>query len=277
MTSAQTALIGLLGWPVAHSRSPALHSAACADTGIDASYLALPVAPTALGDAVRGLAAVGARGFNITLPHKQAVMAHLDVVEPAAKRIGAVNTVVRQDGGWRGMNTDAPGLVRSLEEAGVALAGRNVVVLGAGGAARAAVVGCFEAGVDRLTVSARRPDAAGDLLRSTGVDGTATGLGDALEAAFSDADLVVQATSATLHPEHAQPFADALPLGALPAHAAVVDLVYSPRRTTVLCAAEARGLTTVDGLGMLVWQAALAFGRWFDVPPPVEAMRRAAE
>lgn len=276
MTSARTALVGLLGHPVAHSRSPALHSAASAAVGVDASYLAMPVAPDDLGDAVRGLAALGARGFNVTLPHKRAIMDHLDVVDASAARIGAVNTVVRREGAWHGTNTDAPGLVRSLEEAGVALPGLHTVVLGAGGAARAAAVGCHDAGIDRLTVSARRPDAASELLHSTGLEGTVSSLGDDLRGAFETADLVVQATSATLDPVSARAFADGLPLDALRPSAVVVDLVYAPRQTTVLQAAADRGLTTVDGLGMLIWQAALAFGMWFDVAPPVDAMRRAA-
>ena len=144
MSTAATRLLALLGHPVAHSRSPAIHAAALAALGVDARYLAFDVRPEALGAAVEGLRALGALGANVTVPHKRAVMAHLDRVEPAAAAIGAVNTIAREGDALVGSNTDAPGLVRSLEDAGVALAGRRVWVVGAGGAARAAVAGLAE-------------------------------------------------------------------------------------------------------------------------------------
>jgi shikimate dehydrogenase len=281
MTTAATRLLGVLGWPVAHSRSPAIHSAAIEALGVDAAYLAFPVRPEALPDAMAGLKALGALGMNLTLPHKVRVMPLLDAVDPAARAIGAVNTVIRDGDGWRGTNTDAPGLARSLEDAGVPLEGARVLVVGAGGAARAAVAGLAEAGAAELVVAARRPARAEAVARELkpaapraalrGID-----LADARRVA-PQTDLVVQATSATLSDDaDAARFAASLPLDALPAHAAVVDLVYAPLETTVLRAAADRGLKTVDGLGMLVWQAALALERWLGVSPPVDVMRRAA-
>jgi shikimate dehydrogenase len=272
-------LLGIFGWPVAHSKSPAMHGAAIAALGLDAVYLPFAVRPEALPDAVRGLRGLGVRGVNVTLPHKAAVIPLLDAVDPDAEAIGAVNTVVNDDGVLRGYNTDAPGLVRSIEEAGVAIAGRRVTVLGAGGAARAAVVGLQRAGAAEITLLARRPEAAQFLAEELRGDGAVPLLGDgldALEARFAHTDLLVQSTSATLGggPD-AEAFAAKLPFGALPKHAAVVDLVYQPLRTSVLRAAEAEGLATVDGLGMLLHQGALAFRLFTGHEPPLEVMAEA--
>jgi shikimate dehydrogenase len=272
-------LLGIFGWPVAHSKSPAMHGAAIAALGLDAVYLPFAVRPESLEDAVRGVRALGVRGVNVTLPHKEAVIPLLDEVDADARAIGAVNTIVNDDGFLRGYNTDAPGLVRSVEEAGVTIGGRRVVVLGAGGAARAAVVGLCRAGAGELTLLARRPEAARALaneLRGVVSGPLHAGGLDALEAAFAEADLLVQSSSATLNggPD-AEAFAASLPFAALPDRAAVVDLVYQPRRTSVLRAAAARGLATVDGLGMLLHQGALAFRLWTGREPPIEVMAEA--
>lgn len=280
MSSAKTALLGVLGWPIAHSRSPAIHTAAFEALGIDAAYLPFAVPPPALADAILGLRALGALGANVTLPHKERVMAHLDAVEPDARAIGAVNTIVREGERLIGANTDGAGLARSLEEAGVGLGGARVLIVGAGGAARASVAGLGAAGASTITLAARRFPRAERVVADLApvcADCTLTAIDLADTAAMraaADCDLFVQATSATLDPSAGVAFAASLPLGALPSSAAVVDLVYGP--TAVQCAAEARGLRTVDGLGMLVWQAALAFERWFGVEAPIDVMRRAA-
>jgi len=272
-------VLGILGWPVAHSRSPAMQNAALAALGIAGSYVPFEVKPESLGDAVRGLRALGVDGVNVTLPHKLEVMAFLDEVDPDARAIGAVNTIAREGDRLLGFNTDAPGLVRSLEASGVALRGARVVVLGAGGAARAAAVGIARAGAARIFVAARRPEQAETLITELGsVLGCPSSAGgmDALATELAGCDLLVQSTSATLHGNPAaQPFADGLPLDALPPGAVVSDLVYQPLRTTVLAAAEARGLRTVDGLGMLLHQGALSFERWTGRQAPVEVMRAA--
>lgn len=276
MTTARTRLLALLGHPVAHSRSPAIHTAALEAMGVDARYLAFAVAPDALGHAVDGLRAMGALGANVTVPHKRTVMAHLDAIEPAARAIGAVNTLVREGERWVGANTDAPGLVRSLEEAGVTLDGARVWVVGAGGAARAAVAGLAEAGAGSIRVQARRAAQAAEL-----VEDLAPLAGERLShgplTGAPPADLLVQATSATLE-SAADPegFAAALPLQALAPGATVVDLVYAPLETAALRRARQLGLRTVDGLGMLVWQAALALARWTGAEPPIDVMRAAA-
>ena len=272
----------ILGFPVAHSLSPAMHNSALEALGIDARYVAFEVAPERLPDAVRGLRALGVRGANITVPHKIAILPLLDAVDAIAQHVGAVNTLLRDGDRLIGTNTDAEGLARALREAGVQLAGARVTVLGAGGAARASVVGLAQSGVRRIHVAARqleraraladdlRPKLPGTELRAGGLEA------EELTLAFAETDLLVQATSATLsdRPE-AEAFVSGLPVAALPSTAVVTDLVYKPLQTSLLRAAAVRGLTTVDGLGMLLHQGALAFERWTGQGAPLGPMRAA--
>lgn len=272
-------ILGIIGHPVAHSKSPAMHSAAAAALGLEAVYLRFDVAPERVGDAVRGIRALSIDGVNVTVPHKEAVMPFLDAIDEDARRIGAVNTIRRDGDRLVGFNTDAPGLVRSLEEAGVPLDGARVTVLGAGGAARAAVVGLARAGARSVHVVARRPEQARALVAGVG-DGLAATVGahgeSELASLLRETTLLVQSTSATLAgAPDAEGFAARLPLDAMPASAAVIDLVYKPLETTVLRRARERGLRTVDGLGMLLHQGAIAFEIWTGEKPPVEVMRAA--
>jgi shikimate dehydrogenase len=280
-----TTTYAIFGYPVAHSRSPAMHNAAFAELGLDARYVPIAVAPPDLPAAISGMRMRGAdsiAGANVTLPHKTAVMPLLDRVTDDARAIGAVNTLWFEGEALCGDNTDAPGLARALQEANVPLAGAHVLILGAGGAARASIVGLARAGAASIAISARRESEAEQLARELG---TVTGrcqlsaLGmqpDALAAAFAHTGLLVQATSATLDDgPHSEPFTRALPMASLPAHAVVTDLVYKPLHTRVMLAAEARGLRTVDGLGMLLHQGALAFERWTSRVAPLQTMRAA--
>src|SRR5687768_8074942 len=155
-----TATYGILGWPVEHSRPPAMQNAAFRAVGLDGNYVCFSVHPDDVADAVRGLKALGVRGANVTVPHKEAVIRWLDDVTPEARAIGAVNTIVRSLDRLIGHNTDAPGLARSLDEANVELEGARVVVLGAGGAARAAVVGLAGRGARSIVIAARRSEQA---------------------------------------------------------------------------------------------------------------------
>lgn len=273
--------LGIFGFPVAHSRSPEMHGAAADALGIALEYDRFEVTPEQLAAAVAEKHAANIDGYNVTVPHKRAVMALLDGVTPAASAIGAVNTVVRNDGSYVGHNTDAPGFVRSLQEAGVALEDARVVIVGAGGAAQAGVVGLAEAGAAEIAVLARRPQQAESL-----VEGLVEHVGCPLEAAalseaswhFDSATLMVQATSATLESNpHAADFAAALPIEALPGDAVVVDMVYKPRVTAVLARAQERGLHTIDGLGMLLHQGAIAFEMWTGHTPPIDVMRAALD
>jgi shikimate dehydrogenase len=282
-----TKLFGVLGFPISHSRSPAMHTAALRATGIDGMYVPLAIPPERVPELVAALRALNVQGVNVTLPLKTVIMPLLDELTPAARAVAAVNTVIARNGQLLGDNTDAEGLSRSLLAEGVALAGANVVVLGAGGAARASVYGLALAGAARIAIAARNVSEAERLARelapacgNTALRAFALGNNDDLKLELSRASLLVQSTSATLETSGvgsaaARAFAEALPLDELPVHAAVVDLVYKPRQTAVLERAKQRGLKTVDGLGMLLHQGALAFERWTGVPAPLEAMRRA--
>jgi shikimate dehydrogenase len=271
--------LGVFGWPAAHSKSPQMHQAAARALGIDLRYERFEVAPEQLADAVRRKHAEGIDGYNLTVPHKEAIVELLDDLASSARAIGAVNTVVRAGDGYVGHNTDAPGLVRALEEAHVDLNEARAVVLGAGGAARAAAVGLSEAGASRVTVLSRRAEQGKALVSSLRshleCELVAAPLGRAAQH-FPTATVVVQATSATLksNPE-AREFAQSLPMESLPAGAVVLDMVYEPLKTTVLERAEARGLRVVNGLGMLLHQGAIAFEMWTGFEPPLDVMRAA--
>jgi shikimate dehydrogenase len=271
--------LGIFGWPVAHSKSPQMHEAAARSLGIELRYERFEVPSSDLAEAVRQKHEAAIDGYNLTVPHKEAIMTLIDEVAPAARAIGAVNTVVRGDGRYVGHNTDAAGLVRSLEEAGVQLGNARIVVVGAGGAARAAVVGLGDAGAAEITVLSRRPEQSEALRQSLG-EHVECNLESAslIEAAgcFEAATLLVQATSATLESNPgALEFAASLPIDLLPTDAAVVDMVYEPLKTSVLALAEERGLTIVDGLGMLLHQGAIAFEMWTGFEPPLDVMRSA--
>lgn len=269
--------LGIFGWPVAHSKSPAMHESAARALGIGLVYEKFAVEPTSLSEAILAKHRDGIDGYNVTVPHKRAVVTLLDDLSAEASAIGAVNTVVKSGESYLGYNTDAPGFVRSLEETGLSLEGLRVSVLGAGGAARAGIVGLARAGAASIDVIARRPERAAalvDALRGrVDVALVARSLDEAHEP-FSVSDLLVQATSATLGSNPlAAAFAEALPIDALPTHAAVVDMVYQPRHTTVLAKAASRGLRTIDGLGMLLHQGAIAFEMWTGATAPLDVMR----
>ena len=277
-----TSIYGIFGFPVAHSLSPVMHARAFAVLGLDAVYLRFAVTPERLGDAVTGMRALGIAGVNVTLPHKTHVLQYLDRIEPSAQAIGAVNTIFRDGELLCGDNTDADGLCAALREAGATLKGARVLVLGAGGAARASVVGLARAGARHIDIAARRESEAQSLSAAlrphvghTVLQALHLSL-PVLERAFAGTDVLVQSTSATLEGSaSAADFAATLPMGALPAHAVVTDLVYKPLQTTVLAAAHARGLRTVDGLGMLLHQGALSLQRWTGRQAPIADMRAA--
>ena len=273
--------LALLGWPARHSRSPAMHEAALGAAGLRGSYEVREVPPERLAEAVRALRAERFDGFNVTAPHKEAVLAHLDELEPAARRTGAVNTVVRlPDGRLRGANTDAEAVVPWLREAGLApSAGMRAVLLGGGGAARAALWALSREGV-RVTLVVRRPERArrmvADVRPPEPVDVLGIEAAARLRATLATAHVLVQASSATFGDgESAERFVGALPLEALPAHAVVGELVYQPVRTALVRAAVARSLRVADGLSFLRWQGAAAFERWTGRAAPHAAMARA--
>lgn len=268
------ALAGVMGWPVAHSRSPRLHGHWLAEHGLQGAYVPLPVPPERVGEAVRGLRALGFAGCNVTIPHKQAVMAHLDEIDPMARSIGAVNTiVVAEDGRLIGHNTDAEGWLQGVRDAqpGWRAQAGAAVVLGAGGAARAVTAALVQAGAPAVRIVNRTRDKAEALAGSLAGRATAHDWSER-EALLEDAALLVNTTSQGMR---GQPALD-LSLARLPRTCVVSDVVYTPLETPLLAAARARGNPTADGLGMLLNQARPAFAAWFGVVPRVTAALRAA-
>ena len=269
LLSGRAKLAGVLGWPVAHSRSPLLHGTWLARHGIDGAYLPLPVRPERFVDSARALADLGFRGANVTLPHKEAAFALCDDLAPSAGRAGAVNTLVFRDGRIEGSNTDGFGFTENCAQSvpGWSAAAGPAVLLGAGGAARAIAAALLDAGCPRLVLVNRTPARAEALAR---------GLGGPVEVAerppLESASLLVNTTSLGMA---GQPALD-LDLSPLPSGAVVADIVYVPLETPLLAAARTRGLPAVDGLGMLLHQARPGFEAWFGAAPAVDEELRAA-
>ena len=265
----------LFGHPVGHSLSPVMHDAAFAALGVQGRYEAWDVPPEALAAAVRRLrASESLLGANVTVPHKEAVMAHLDALTPEAQRLGAVNTLVREGGRVIGHNTDAQGLAAALRELRRPLGPGRAVVLGAGGASRAAIAVLLAAGC-RVRVHNRTHARAERLVQAwRGAGDVAAIAADALPAAVTSADWLVNTTSVGMR---GGPLGSPLPDGLLPRGGAVVDLVYRPRPTSLLATAAAAGLETQDGVPMLVHQGAASFAAWTGRDAPVAAMRAAVE
>lgn len=292
-------LTGLLGWPVSHSRSPAMHNAAFTAAGIDGIYLPLAVSPQRLEAAVAGLAAQGFKGANVTIPHKQAVMAYVTDLSPAAVAIGAVNTlVVRSDGSLHGDNTDAPGFLADLQEQGVDLDGlatAGALVLGAGGSARAVAYALAVYGIPTKVVSRRIEQAeslVANLLPHLPPPGyrvpqsairnpslpapfplLAAQPWSSLAAIAAGAGLVVNCTPLGMTPQvDTSPWPEDL---AFRPTQIAYDLVYNPPDTRFLLQARASGARAINGLGMLLHQGALAWEVWTGLSAPLAAMREA--
>jgi shikimate dehydrogenase len=264
-------LTGSFAMPAAENPTVAMVEAAYRHHGIDARYLNCEVAPEALADAVRGAKAMGWAGFNCSLPHKVAVIEHLDGLGESAALIGAVNTAVRRDGAWIGENTDGKGFMAALRTV-VDPAGKSLVVLGAGGAARAIAVEASLAGAGPITIVNRGVERGEELAAL--VRATFAPWQDDLRVP-EGTDILVNATSIGLHPD-----VDArlpLDIGSLSADTVVADVIPNPPRTRLIRDAEQRGCTTLDGLGMLVEQGRIAIRLWTGVEPDPAVMRAALE
>ena len=273
----RTRLAGIMGWPVSHSRSPALHNFWLGEYGIDGVYVPLPVRPEQLRQALRALPALGFRGCNLTIPHKEAALSIVDRVDPLARRIGAVNTViVAPDGALEGRNTDAFGFRENLRDCAPDWdpAAGGAVVLGAGGAARAVVAALIEARVPEIRLVNRTIGRAEILARDLAAPHGRVSAHPwaARDALLDGAGLLVNTTSLgmTGAPELE------IDLSQLPTGAVVVDIVYVPLNTPLLVAARQRGHRTVDGLGMLLHQGRPGFEAWFGTPARVTRELRAA-
>jgi len=262
--TARTSLCGIVLHPAGHTRSPHMHNAAFAAMGLDAAYLAFDVAPEGLGDAVAGARALGIRQLAVSIPHKVAIMGHLDEVDETARRIGAVNTVTRIDGRLVGANTDWVGGVRALERE-TRLEGRRCVVLGAGGAARALVFGLIERGSEVLVLN-RSVDRARALANELG----AARAGSLEELGGLPHDVLVNTTSVGLRSGESPVRAADLVPGSV-----VMDAVYDPEETALLRAARERGATPLGGKWMLVHQAAEQLRLWTGREAPIEVLAEA--
>lgn len=271
-----TRLVALIGKPLKRRHSQVMHDAAFDACGIDARYVLRELEPDEVEGVVASARGDGWLGLGVTAPYKRVVAELVDDVEPDAQTIGAVNNIVRTDGGRLiGINTDASGFRAGVERAmGRPLAGADVVVAGGGGAAHAVVYACLTAGAARVTVGSRSPDAAAGLLTRFAEVGegrrTATGLDDAFVAASRSADVAVNATTVGMIDPGMT-----IPVDELPDHATVFDLVYVPAETPLLAAARARGLRASNGSEMLIAQAAAAFERWTGVAGMDDIMRAA--
>ena len=272
----RTRLAGIMGWPIAHSRSPALHNFWLDEHGIDGVYVPMPVRPEHLAQALRALPALGYRGCNLTLPHKQTALSIVDRVGPLARRIGAINTVVvAADGGLEGSNTDVYGFRESLHDAAPDWdpAAGDAVVLGAGGAARAVVASLIEAGVGEIRLVNRTVAHAQRIAEdlATGRSRVSVHPWESRDAALDGAGLLVNTTSLGMA---GAPDLE-IDLVALPESAIVIDVVYVPLETSLLAVARRRGNRAIDGLGMLLHQGRPGFEAWFGTPVRVTRELRA--
>lgn len=280
MIDGRTQLVGLIGWPVEHSLSPVMHNDAFAALKMNWSYLPLPVPSQRVNAAVSGLVALGFRGANVTVPHKQTVIPFLDEITPEAELIGAVNTiVVTGDGRSVGENTDAVGFVVALASAGFTVAGCHALIVGAGGAARAVVYALMESGARAVTILNRSIKRAQEIVErfSGGMQRTQL-RAEALSAATlvssaEDADLLVNATPVGMWPDVDRSI---WPLETpIPPHLTVFDLVYNPYQTRLLQQARVAKARTTSGLEMLVQQGARSFQLWTNRQAPIDVMRAA--
>lgn len=273
--NAQTQLCGLLGNPVDHSLSPAIHNAAFRQLGLNFVYLAFPVQD--LEGAIRGIRALGhIRGLSVTIPHKVSVLPLLDSIETTAKHIGSVNTIVKDRGMLVGSNTDASGALQALQQGGVVLSGQRVVILGSGGAARAIAFGlCVEGKIGHLTLlgidDQERTALAKDLIAKTPIQLHDSSLTPTtLQSALAQATLLIHCTPIGMHPKIGE---SCVPKHLLHHELTVMDIVYNPLHTQLLQDAQAAGCRTIQGIDMFLHQAIGQFELWTGESAPIEVMR----
>lgn len=268
-----TVLFGVIGDPIRHSKSPIMMNRAFRERGINGAYAAFHITDDKLGDFIRGVRAMGIRGVNVTIPHKLQVMELLDEIHEGARAIGAVNTIVNDNGRLIGYNTDGIGYVRSLkEEAAPSIEGKRIVVIGAGGASRGIVYALLQEKPAAITVTNRTVQRAEELASSLNAGATQLGASsnEHLEELCGEADIVINTTSVGMFPQ-----VDESPV---PGHwlkpgAVASDLIYNPLKTRFLLDAEQQGCIAHGGLGMFIYQGAYAFEYWTGQPAPVAAMR----
>ncbi len=279
LLSGTTKLLGVMGHPIAHSLSPVMHNAALAQLGLDYVYLPLPVKPENLEVAIAGFAAIGIQGFNVTIPHKQSVMALMSDISAIAQAVGAVNTVSWTEQGWVGTNTDVAGFVAPLQPLSADWSQRTALVLGNGGSARAVVAGCAQLGCGQVQVAGRNVEKLEAFLHSWSASPIPVNLSvhlwDDLPTLLPHADLLVNTTPLGMYPQVERSPLTASELELLKPGAIAYDLIYTPDPTRFLQLAQASGAVTINGLEMLVQQGAAALEYWIQQPAPVEVMREA--
>jgi len=275
--SGKTRVVGIFGDPVAHSLSPRMQNAAIEAGGLDAVYVPFHVTPAQLCDAVKAIRALSIRGVNLTIPHKEAACGLVDEVDAQAKMIGAINTIVNDDGRLKGYNTDGIGLIKALkQELGFDVAGKRVLLLGAGGACRAALVALCQAEAAWIGIANRTSHRSQQLLEEFSAKFSGTAFAhyqldlSLLEACAESVDLLVNTTSVGLKGDDLGfPVVNCLKSGG-----AVFDMVYAPEPTALLEQARDQGLAAADGLGMLSAQGEVSFALWFGHAPKENVMRQ---
>jgi shikimate dehydrogenase len=275
--SGKTKVCGIIGDPIEHTMSPVMHNAAFQKLGLDFVYLPFRVKKEELSRAVDGVRALNIKGLNVTIPHKVAIIPFLDKLDPLAEKIGAINTIVNDEGVLTGYNTDATGFLQALLEQGVEPGGKTTVILGAGGASRAISFILAERGANLVILnrkSGRAEELAQRMAQVFEKEITALPLSkENLAKVLARADILVNTTSVGMNPDIDE---TPVPAKLLKPGLIVFDIVYNPIQTRLLKEAEAAGAKTINGLDMLVWQGALAFEKWTGRKAPLELMKREA-
>lgn len=275
--NAKTSVYCVIGDPISHSLSPNIHNAAFKRLKLNSVYLAFKVQKEFLVEAVKGLKSIGVKGFNVTIPHKVSIIPLLDKLDPLAEKIGAVNTVKNVDGKLVGYNTDGEGVLKAFEVEDVSLKNKKVVMVGAGGAARALAF-TFANHAKEIVILNRTEEKALELASSISrsynlpVKGLKLNM-ENLSLELKDAEVVVNATSVGMHPNIDE---TPIPKNLIKPEMVVFDVVYRPIKTRLLKEAKQVGAKTINGLAMLVFQAVKAFEIWTGLTPPIDAMFRAA-
>ncbi|MHC3129171.1 MAG: shikimate dehydrogenase [Candidatus Bathyarchaeota archaeon] len=275
--SGKTRVCAIIGDPVEHSLSPVMHNAAFKKLGLDLVYVAFTVTRNELKDAISGARSLGLRGLNVTMPHKNAVMSYLDETDSTAKAIGAVNTILNEQGKLIGYNTDGNGAMRALKENGISTDGKKILILGAGGAAKAIAYQAAQE-VEELVILNRTSEKAeklAELLRKKFGNKVKGGTlsADVLNKEIKTTDILVNATSVGMHPDVNR---SPVPSDLLRSGLCVMDIIYNPLETKLVTDSKMVGAKVVLGLEMLLYQGAVAFEIWTNCPAPVEVMKEAA-
>jgi shikimate dehydrogenase len=278
LITGKTKLLGIIGDPIEHSLSPVMQNAAIAHLNLDYIYLPFPVKNVDLARALEAFDAFSLRGFNVTIPHKQAIIPLLTEVSSIAEMVGAVNTVWRTEGGWSGTNTDVPGFIAPLQPLNCNWDEMTPVILGAGGAARAVVVGCEQLGCREIHLVGRNAAKLAQFKQSW-IDSSLAGKiqlhpWEELPQLISNTGLLINTTPMGMYPQGGESPVGATEMEKLPQNAIVYDLIYTPNPTQFLKLASSQGVVAIDGLEMLVQQGAAALEIWVKEKPSIEIMRQ---